>query len=364
MKLKLLILILSVLIGFPAISQPGQQKKEDPLENEGQGVFKKKTKDEMAKGEAKLNARGKSEWAKAKAEFQKIKGAQFDLAPNEQLNEDPKNLLGVSEREKPDMNEGKKQNEENKKNQDEIKGKLKEAGVDAAQLDFNYTIDYSKLRLIYCNWNKNILTPVKNQANCGSCWAFAACAAFEHTYAKFWGTKLDLSEQDCVACGRTCANADCGSCGGGHSYKAFDFMKCKGVASEAAYPYNISQSNTCYAKPKFKWAYTWGQLYPGRFPTVSEIKYYVNTFGAVVTYMKAGISTFFSYGGGVYNGYPSNSTNSIDHAVIIVGWCDALNAWIIKNSWGTGWGPYGGYAYVGYNQCNIGKYVYWVYPRY
>ena len=74
--------------------------------------------------------------------------------------------------------------------------------------------------------------------------------------------------------------------------------------------------------------------------------------------MKAGIGTFFGYAGGVYNGYPSTNPNVHDHEVIIVGWCDDLKAWIIKNSWGTNWGPYGGYAYVGYDQCNIGKYVY------
>jgi C1A family cysteine protease len=79
--------------------------------------------------------------------------------------------------------------------------------------------------------------------------------------------------------------------------------------------------------------------------------------------MKAGVSTFYSYGGGVYNGYPSGDPNNIDHAVTIVGWYEPWKAWIIKNSWGTGWGPYGGYAYVNYNASNIGKWIYWVYPN-
>jgi C1A family cysteine protease len=358
MKNKLLIIILFTVFCFRGFSQ------EDPLVKDSQGVFKVKTKDEMAKGEAKLTAKGKAAFDKAKNEFRNIKGAKFEIAPNEQLNQDPKELLGIPEFEKPDLNMAKKQNEENKKKQDEIRRNLKEAGVDAAQLDFDYKVNYSNNDFPSCFWDRDILTPVKNQGNCGSCWAFAACAAFEHTYAALRGTKLDLSEQDVVACGKNCKNADCGDCvHGGWSDCAFEFMACKGVASENVYPYNISQSNTCIPKTKFMWAYTWGQIYPGRFPTVPEIKYYMSIFGAVVTYMKAGISTFISYGGGVYNGYPSSSGGNIDHAVTIVGWCDVLNAWIIKNSWGTGWGPFGGYAYVGYDQCNIGKYVFWVYPK-
>jgi C1A family cysteine protease len=357
MKRTLSILILIALFCFQGFSQ------EDPLAKKGAGIFKLRSKAEMAQDEGKLTGKGKAAFEKAKNDFKNVRDAKFEIAPNEIMNFDPAELLGIPESETPDLNFGVQQNNENKKNQDEIKNNLKkDSKEDVSQLDFVGAVSYSVPS--GCVWNTNILTPVKNQAGCGSCWSFAACAAFEHCYAKFWGVKLDLSEQDVLACGKTCANVDCGSCNGGWSDRAFDFMKCKGVASEAGYPYNIPAGNTCFAKPKFKWASTWGQLYPGRFPTIAEVKYYVNTFGAVVTYMKAGISTFYSYGGGVYNGYASSSTNSIDHAVVIVGYCDNLNAWIIKNSWGTTWGPYGGYAYVGYNACNIGKYVYWVYPKY
>jgi C1A family cysteine protease len=103
-------------------------------------------------------------------------------------------------------------------------------------------------------------------------------------------------------------------------------------------------------------------LYPGRFPTRDEIKNYVTYYGSVVTYMKAGTSSFSWYRGGIYNGYPNTNAYDIDHAVTIVGWCDQYNAWIIKNSWGTGWG-YSGYAYVDYNNCNIGKFVYYIMPK-
>jgi cathepsin L len=205
-------------------------------------------------------------------------------------------------------------------------------------------------------------SPVKNQGGCGSCWAFAAAAQFEHTHKKFYGTVPNLSEQDMVSCGKTCAGIDAGSCGGGHSFRAFDYIRCFGNAKETSFPYTAT-NGVCVAKPKTFWAYFWSQLTnSGGFPTRDQIKSRIQSYGAVVTYMKAGVGSFQAYKSGVYNGYPSNNTHNIDHAVIIVGWCDQMNAWIIKNSWGTGWGI-NGYAYVNYNACNIGKYVYYAYPR-
>lgn len=354
MEKKLSILLIAFLIVFQGFAQ------NDPMANI------KKSKEEKAKDEQKLNEKGKSEYAKAQAEFKKQKDATYEVSANEILNEDLKNLVGLPAGERPDEKLAEAQNAENKKNQKELAAKLKkDSKNDKADLETSGTppsgVGASWTDTQY--WIPSFYTPIKNQGSCGSCWSFAACATFEHTYAKFYGTKLDLSEQDIVACGVTCGGVDCGSCGGGWSDRAFDFIKCKGVASETSYAYTAT-STPCYNKPKFKTANSWGRLLvSGTYPSVDWIKYYITLYGSVVTYMKAGVSTFYSYGGGVYNGYPSSNPNDIDHAVTIVGWWDAGNAWIIKNSWGTGWGPYGGYAYVHYNACNIGKWIYWVYPN-
>lgn len=208
-------------------------------------------------------------------------------------------------------------------------------------------------------------TSVKNQGGCGSCWAFAAAAAWENTHKVFYGAPKNVSEQDLLACGRTCTflgwfDQDAGSCNGGWSDLALESMKCRGTSNENLYPYNISQGNNCVAKPKYFWAYLWGQL---DWNSHDWIKWTVQNYGAVVTYMWASGPGFGSYNGGVYNGYPSNNSNNINHAVIIDGWCDFCQAWRIRNSWGTGWGL-NGYAWIGYNQCNIGKWNYWVYPYY
>ncbi|MBJ6368979.1 C1 family peptidase [Snuella sedimenti] len=348
---------------------PGFSQGNSPLEDKNNGVFKVKSKAEMAKNHDKLSKKGKAEYEKAKNDLKKIKKPTFEIVPNEVLNIDKEKLLGVKPLDKLDKEIIKNQNLENKKNEKKILEGLKDANVESVKFSFtNTSINISNLTIspfAYCSWNKSILTPVRNQASCGSCWAFAAAAVYEHTYNKLYGSvssPVDLSEQQLLSCGRTSSGTDAGSCNGGSTGRTLDYMKWNGVTLEQYYRYTAIEGS-CRTNSSVVKVGAWGQLYPGRFPTVNEIKSLVNSFGAVATYLKAGLSSFFSYGGGVYNGYPSNSTNNIDHAVIIVGWCDNLNAWIIKNSWGTNWGPYGGYAYVGYDQCNIGKYVWWVYPN-
>ncbi|GAA3574993.1 C1 family peptidase [Snuella lapsa] len=366
---KLILAAASVLILF-LWATPGFSQGNSPLEDKNNGVFKVKSKAEMAKNLDKLNKKGKAEYEKAKNELKKIKNPTFELAPNEVLNKNPKELLGLMPMNKQDEDFMKKQNLENKKNEKKILQGFKDAGLDASSYSFtNYSISINTLTLdpfLSCSWNKSILTPVRNQSSCGSCWAFAAAAAFEHSYNKFYGSvssPVDLSEQQILACGKTSSGLDAGSCSGGYTNRALDYIKWHGVTLEPYYRYTAT-SSPCNSNSYAVKAGSFGTFNPaGRFPTVSEIKALINLFGAVTTSMKAGLSSFFSYGGGVYNGYPSNSTET-DHAVIIVGWCDNLNAWIIKNSWGTNWGPYGGYAYVGYDQCNIGrKRVCWVYPN-
>lgn len=359
------IMALLVLLCF----SQGFSQGKGPLDEKNNGVFKVKSKEEMAKNLNKLTTKGKSEFAKAKNELKKIKKPTFSIAPNEVLNKDKEKLVGTLAIDKIDRELINKQNIENKKNEKKILDGLKEVNVESSYFNFtntSITINYTINPFLLCSWNKKILTPVRNQASCGSCWAFAAAAAFEHTYNKFYGSvssPVDLSEQQLVDCGRTSSGKNAGSCSGGRTSRALDYIKWNGVTLEPYYRYNATSTSSCRTNNSIVKAWTWGQLYPGRFPTVNEIKALVNSYGAVATGMKAGLSSFFSYGSGVYNGYPSNSTNNIDHAVTIVGWCDNMNAWIIKNSWGTNWGSYGGYAYVGYNQCNIGKYVWWVYPN-
>jgi cathepsin L len=174
-----------------------------------------------------------------------------------------------------------------------------------------------------------------------------------------------MSEQHLLDCGKNCSGSkDAGDCpNGGFSDICFDYLTCTGVAKESDKPYMGFEQACSNARPTYS-AYGWSQVLQtnGDFPTPEQIKLHISFFGAVATYIRSNAS-FKAYGGGVYNGAPSNFDQKLNHAVTIVGWCDDKNAWIIKNSWGDDWGPYGGYAYVDYGHLNIGRYVYVVIPK-
>ncbi len=286
-------------------------------------------------------------------EVEKIQGASFKVSATEALDRTPAELLGVKEATKMSAAELDANDKEFKAAvqaaEPEVKAKrvagatnpIEQGGV-GAPVSFNFPG-----------------SPVKNQGGCGSCWAFAAAAAWEASYKKFYGTVKNMSEQELLACGKTCGGTDAGSCNGGWSDRALDHIKCRSTPTEAVYPYNIANGNSCVAKAKVYGAYSWGALYS---PSAATLKTQIQAYGSVVTYMRAGLNSFYAYSGGVYNGYPNTSVGDIDHAVIITGWNDVGGYWIIKNSWGTGWGI-NGRAYIKYGHCNIGGYNYYVYPK-
>ena len=192
----------------------------------------------------------------------------------------------------------------------------------------------------------NYVTPVRNQGNCGSCWAFATTAALEsYTLIKdhLPSQNLDLAEQVMVSCGAA------GSCSGGYIGSASNFIKNTGLPLESCYGYTAANgtcSTTCsnWQASSYKIA-GWGYVATTA-PTVDAIKNALVTYGPLVTTFDV-YGDFFSYSSGIYQHV--SGTYQGGHAVLIVGFDDADQCFRVKNSWGAGWGE-AGYFRIAYSE--------------
>ncbi len=204
------------------------------------------------------------------------------------------------------------------------------------------------------DWRNQVTLPaVRNQASCGSCWAFATVGALECNIAIKDGMIVDLSEQWLVSC-----NSDGWSCAGGwwaHNYHQWKPDPCGGFGAvpEAAFPYVAANvpCNCPYPHDYLitNWAYI-GNSYS--VPPASSIKQAILDYGpvSVAVYVN---SAFQAYSGGVFNGCASGQVN---HGVVLVGWDDNQGSggvWFMRNSWGPNWGE-GGYMRIPYNCSSIG----------
>ena len=194
------------------------------------------------------------------------------------------------------------------------------------------------------------VTPVKNQNPCGSCWDFAAMAAYESAYLIRNNVTIDTSEQHVLDC------AGAGTCAGGWYGPVWDWMQTHGVANESALPYTATD-HVCPSGVSGSYKdVAWGFVTTGSsVPSVNQIKQALCDHGPLAVAMMA-TPLFIGYTGGVYN---EPGVSGINHAVTIVGWDDSKSAWLVKNSWGTGWGL-SGYFWIHYGSNNIGYAAAWV----
>ncbi|XP_069172363.1 procathepsin L [Procambarus clarkii] len=200
------------------------------------------------------------------------------------------------------------------------------------------------------DWRTNgSVTPVKNQLQCGSCWAFSATGALEGQYFRKTGKLASLSEQQLVDCsGGTYKNQ---GCNGGAMTSAFNYIKANGANSGALYPY-VAVQGTCKFLPKNISATLTGYVSVTS-QSESALQKAVGTVGPISVAIDASHSSFQHYSSGVYFESTCSST-SLNHGVLVVGYGTDTKGgdyWIVKNSWGTGWGE-GGYVKMARNKNN------------
>jgi len=199
------------------------------------------------------------------------------------------------------------------------------------------------------DWRDNktpVVTPVKNQEQCGSCWAFSTTENIESVWALAGNPLAVLAPQQIVDCDTTDAG-----CNGGNPPTAYEYViKAGGMELETSYPY-VAKDTKCTFQSSKVVAKISGWEYATK--TKNETEMQVATLNVSPLSICVDAITWQTYTSGIIT---KNCAQQLDHCVQIVGWNTQNNVeyWIIRNSWGTSWGNAGFiYVEVGKNLCGL-----------
>lgn len=179
---------------------------------------------------------------------------------------------------------------------------------------------------------KGAVTPVKNQLQCGSCWAFSTTGSVEGSVFINTGKLMSLSEQQLVDCSASEGN---NGCNGGLMDYGFKYIEDnKGIDTEVDYPYTAKTGRCDRTKANDEEAQITGF---SDVPQQNEEQLAAAVAkGPVSVAIEADQSAFQHYRTGVFDG---TCGTKLDHGVLVVGYTS--DYWIVKNSWGATWGDEG-----------------------
>jgi len=188
----------------------------------------------------------------------------------------------------------------------------------------------------------NWVTAIRDQHECSACVSFATLAAIEarvNIACNDTTIDLDLSEAHLFYCG--CGNC----CGGGWTFEpALDFCKNNGVGLDVNFPFTPNNQPCRQGVAPAVKITNWTRVF-----SIADRKNIIATKGPMVGGMKV-FQDFYAYTGGVYRHVSGLQVGL--HAICIIGYDDAAQCWICKNSWNTTWGD-DGFFRIGYGECGI-----------